>query len=323
MTKFAKFDVVTDDSDHFFRGSNDGKCINNNSKGEVYRSIMREWKILEQNLPESIYVRVYERRIDLMRAVIVGVAGTPYHDALFFFDIAFPYDYPNHPPKLNFHSFGHRVNPNLYNSGKVCLSLLNTWTGMKKEQWDPHGSTMLQVLLSIQGLVLNEKPYFNEPGIGLAFFCESLSLEYNEAVYVLNLKIAHRLLRKPPRNFDAFVRAFYRERGPAIMDACDHYMHCHVRVGYFTSGLGSGSASKSSDKEKIQLSRYFMETMKDMAPRLLKAFRENGAPIMDRKWKWEEPLDVENEDDKSGKPKSMLKKVVEKIKKAFRWKTKI
>ena len=33
-----------------------------------------------------------------MRAVIVGAAGTPYHDGLFFFDIHLPADYPTVPP---------------------------------------------------------------------------------------------------------------------------------------------------------------------------------------------------------------------------------
>ncbi|PHT33191.1 putative ubiquitin-conjugating enzyme E2 39 [Capsicum baccatum] len=60
---------------------------------------MKEWKIPEKHLPESIYVRTYESRMDLLRAVIVGAAGTPYHDGLFFFDIVFPSDYPNQPPK--------------------------------------------------------------------------------------------------------------------------------------------------------------------------------------------------------------------------------
>lgn len=45
-----------------------------------------------------IYVRVYEQRMDLLRAVIVGPSGTPYHDGLFFFDFRFPTDYPNSPP---------------------------------------------------------------------------------------------------------------------------------------------------------------------------------------------------------------------------------
>lgn len=56
-----------------------------------------------------------------------------------------------------------RFNPNLYNCGKVCLSLLGTWSGSKDEQWS-YASSMLQVLVSIQSLILIPKPYFNEPG---------------------------------------------------------------------------------------------------------------------------------------------------------------
>lgn len=45
-----------------------------------------------------ISVRVYEDRMDLLRAVVIGPAGTPYHDGLFFFDIQFPSNYPQSPP---------------------------------------------------------------------------------------------------------------------------------------------------------------------------------------------------------------------------------
>lgn len=44
-----------------------------------------------------------------------------------------------------------RFNPNLYNCGKVCLSLLGTWSG---PGWDPKTSTLLQVLISIQSLIM-------------------------------------------------------------------------------------------------------------------------------------------------------------------------
>lgn len=37
-----------------------------------------------------------------------------------------------------------RFNPNLYNCGKVCLSLLGTWSGGRGEGWDPHSSSALQ-----------------------------------------------------------------------------------------------------------------------------------------------------------------------------------
>lgn len=38
-----------------------------------------------------------------------------------------------------------RFNPNLYNCGKVCLSLLGTWGGGRGEGWDAHSSSALQV----------------------------------------------------------------------------------------------------------------------------------------------------------------------------------
>lgn len=47
---------------------------------------------------DTIFVRAYESRMDLLRAVIVGAEGTPYHDGLFFFDVFFPSGYPTSPP---------------------------------------------------------------------------------------------------------------------------------------------------------------------------------------------------------------------------------
>lgn len=85
--------------------------------------------------------------------------------------------------------------------GKVCLSLLNTWTGKGNEVWDPSSSSILQVLVSLQGLVLNSKPYFNEAGyekqVGTVEG-EKNSLPYNENTYLLNLKTMLYLLRRPP-----------------------------------------------------------------------------------------------------------------------------
>lgn len=63
-----------------------------------------------------------------------------------------------------FISYGDRLNPNLYDTGKVCLSLLGTWGGNGVETWNAQSSTVLQVLVSIQGLVLVSEPYYNEAG---------------------------------------------------------------------------------------------------------------------------------------------------------------
>ncbi|KAL3184390.1 hypothetical protein MRX96_031941 [Rhipicephalus microplus] len=53
---------------------------------------------------------------------------------------------------------GVRFNPNLYECGKVCLSILGTWTG---PAWSP-AQSIASVLISIQSL-LSENPYHNEP----------------------------------------------------------------------------------------------------------------------------------------------------------------
>ena len=100
-----------------------------------------------------------------MRALICGPPGTPYHDATFVFDLQLTPEFPQQPPLVHYLSHGERINPNLYENGRVCLSLLGTWTGRQScELWSPETSSVLQVLVSIQGLVLCEMPYFNEAG---------------------------------------------------------------------------------------------------------------------------------------------------------------
>ena len=54
-----------------------------------------------------------------------------------------------------------RFNPNLYNCGKVCLSLLGTWYSGRDEGWIPNLSTIKQVGISIQSIILVENPFFN------------------------------------------------------------------------------------------------------------------------------------------------------------------
>ncbi|GKE34782.1 ubiquitin-conjugating enzyme/RWD-like protein, partial [Tanacetum coccineum] len=92
---FKKFDTVVDHSDHLFSAQSSSST---NQPKEWVDKIREEWTILAENLPDTIFVRVYEDRMDLLRAVIIGPPGTPYHDGLFFLDVYFPSNYPNSPP---------------------------------------------------------------------------------------------------------------------------------------------------------------------------------------------------------------------------------
>lgn len=138
------------------------------SSSAFMRRIGKEHKILRNSLPPGIFVRTWESRLDLIRVLMIGPNETPYEYAPFVIDFHLDSTYPQAPPEAFFHSWTNGngpVNPNLYEDGKICLSLLGTWhTDERNESWSPAKSTLLQVLVSIMGLVLVKEPYYNEAG---------------------------------------------------------------------------------------------------------------------------------------------------------------
>ncbi|XP_024959703.1 uncharacterized protein LOC112500439 [Cynara cardunculus var. scolymus] len=256
---FKKFDIVEDISDHHYAARRPASMLQ--PMKTWARKIREEWRILNKDLPDTIFVRVYESRMDLLRAVIMGAEGTPYHDGLFFFDVCFPSNYPFSPPEVYYHSGGLRINPNLYHSGKVCLSLLHTWRGFGNEKWIPGSSTILQVLVSIQGLILNAKPYFNEPGFAQlrgSVSGEKMSMQYNERTLVLSLKTMVYIMKKPPKHFEGFVIAHFRDRAHAILMSGKAYCK-GVRVGCVVDKGEGRSRRFKSDVEQCMkmLAREF------------------------------------------------------------------
>lgn len=94
--------------------------------------------------------------------MIRGPEKTPYAGGLFLFDVKLPHTYPLQPPHCHYYSFcDDRLNPNLYEDGKVCLSLLGTWSGHGVELWSPKDSNLLQLLVSIQGKSTFKFKFFN------------------------------------------------------------------------------------------------------------------------------------------------------------------
>ena len=66
------------------------------------------------------------------QALITGPDGTPYENGCFIFDILLGGNYNQGPPNVSCKTTKgdrYRLNPNLYACGKVCLSLLGTWSG--------------------------------------------------------------------------------------------------------------------------------------------------------------------------------------------------
>ena len=95
------------------------------------------------------------------------------------------------------------LNPNLYEEGKVCVSLLGTWSGKGTETWTPD-SNLLQLLVSIQGLILVREPYFNEAGYEKQKGTqqgEENSRMYNEMAVLKMVQSMTKLVRNPPKPF--------------------------------------------------------------------------------------------------------------------------
>ena len=157
----SSFQILGEDppQDHHYMG---GQCV---PAAILAKAITKQYRILQSSLPEGIFVRTWESRLDLLRVLIVGPIGTPYEHAPYLFDMYLPETFPDDPPIVFFHSWDNnlgRINPNLYEDGKVCLSLLGTWPADEKSQGWSKRSTILQVLVSIAGLILVKEPYYSE-----------------------------------------------------------------------------------------------------------------------------------------------------------------
>ena len=111
---------------------------------------------------EGIYYHHDEEDILKGYAVITGPKDSLYYGGSYMYTFSFPRDYPHSPPVAYYHTNDGetRFHPNMYKSGKVCLSILNTWRG---EPWSGC-QTIRSVLLTILS-VFDDKPFLHEPGI--------------------------------------------------------------------------------------------------------------------------------------------------------------
>ena len=125
----------------------------------MFKRISKELQeIIKEPIP-GVYVDC--DTFDLIHVLMTGPDDTPYENGFFYFQFQIPVEYPLSPPKVKFMTttFSIRFNPNLYSCGKVCLSILGTWSG---PGWTPIMS-LRTVILSLLGLVFIDNPIKNEP----------------------------------------------------------------------------------------------------------------------------------------------------------------
>lgn len=154
----------------------------------------------------GIYFHPFENNICKWYAIISGTSDTPYEFCNFLFEITIPDgtkgkgSYPMVPPHVKFCTTDNktRLNPNLYVEGKVCLSILGTWTG---PSWVPV-YTMKTILMTIQAAVLNEYPLRNEPGYEKSSITDLT--KYNRLVEFKSIELTLGYLLNPKKNMGVF-----------------------------------------------------------------------------------------------------------------------
>ena len=157
---------------------------------------------------DGIFCSFNEDDLFDVKAMVVGPKDTPYEDGFYFFRLTFPKNYPFAPPKAVFETRYNttnaklRFNPNLYANGKVCVSLLGTWSG---PQWEPCQS-LYSILLAFQTLLV-EEPLTNEPGYSKVTPSQRHKhTKYTEMVAFENYRVAIlQMLESPPQGFEAFI----------------------------------------------------------------------------------------------------------------------
>jgi len=190
----------------------------------IKKKILNEINEINDNAQHlGIYAFINGEEIDSLKVLIIGPEDSPYYGGFFLFKVTFPEQFPFLPPHVKFITpnryNGCRVHPNLYQDGKVCLSILNTWGG---KEWSPV-LTLEKIFLTIQGL-LDNNPVANEPNqehvkkdslAGRGYYL--VALYRTLTVGVLSM-FSHPELPPP---FLSLMRGFVRDKAKNYLDQAD------------------------------------------------------------------------------------------------------
>lgn len=226
----------------FLQAAVDEDAKENGESKTRQRRLNRELKALRGSLPlhfgSTVCLRIDRTRPFVGQFIVFAPSNTPYDSGSFLFDVFFSADYPNDPPKVNLQTTGQgrvRFNPNLYQNGKVCLSLLGTWRGgaTGTENWNAERSSLYQVLVSIQSAILgSEFPYFNEPSMEASWGTEEGELQKRihpnggyERLRVATVQYAITAqIKSPPAGFEECIRLHFLHKRNHIMDVCGQWI---------------------------------------------------------------------------------------------------
>ncbi|KAJ2572432.1 OPT super [Coemansia sp. RSA 1813] len=121
--------------------------------GSQNARLMKEFRMLQKELPQGIICTPRHERLDSYEASIEGPPSTPYENGRFLIDVSLSSRYPIEPPSLKFKS--KIYHPNIDDHGNICLDVLKSG---KKGSWNPSW-TLGRVLVAMTVLLSTPNPY--------------------------------------------------------------------------------------------------------------------------------------------------------------------
>lgn len=146
----------------------------------LYKRLSKELLYLKGQFQKETNI-FYFPNDDITRgsSIMFGPKDTPYEFCPMEYDIFIQYDYPFSHPKLLYKTNDGRTrfHPNFYVDGKVCLSILGTYSGPK---W-ASSMNISTVLMSIYSL-MTENPLIHEPAYENTSITNPKNSQYSQYV---------------------------------------------------------------------------------------------------------------------------------------------
>jgi ubiquitin-protein ligase len=242
---------------------------------------LREWKDMVAHIdqspqahgdgtltttPSSMFVKCCSSSPELVKFVIIGALHTPYYQSFLAFDLYYPPTFPIEPPSVRFHSYNLRLNPNLYADGYICLSLLGTWdSNDSTETWLPATSSVMQILLSLQSLVLIKEPYYNEAGYDEyrgTPMGRTHSKTYNENLALLRIQHLILMAESPPPDWVFAFRQYFLSTAPRIADRLSRLADEQEAAKLASKESVDGGEGITADGLVLPLSKGFIHSLR-------------------------------------------------------------
>ncbi len=191
----------------------------------AYRRILKEFQQLSDSSMKEmgIYWWTDTSNVSKGKALILGPPETPYAGCFFVFHFDIPNDYPFNPPKVTIlTSDGKtRFHPNLYVDGKVCLSILGTYSG---PSWQSTMSLSM-ILISLKAL-LDSNPLAHEPGYSNYSLIHPLANQYSR--FIQHQIIRHTLYELYHKNTIQEFEEELKEIKPKLLNELKQIIDQHL-----------------------------------------------------------------------------------------------